>query len=530
MAGLVNRLKFIFSADTREFRKQTNEGKAAVQGFASQGRALMDKFASAFGVNTRAMSDSLNSFSKTASSVSRGFTTAASGSNALSAALKVLKVALISTGIGALIVALGSLVAYFTKTQRGADKVRLVMESFKAIINVLIDRLASFGEGIFLIFTGKFKQGAEKLGAAFKGVGEEIKTEAKLAWELEKRWQALQDQEIAMMTVISQHRRKFDELRLASEDSNNTLEERVGYLKQAAEEEKKAVAIEAALQKEKVDIMRQRLEMGESTREEIRELAEEEAKLNQIYERGASAQKELASQVRTLSAQIVAQGEAALKTAKALNQIKPAEGGFNALKVKPVDASELLPTDSWQPQMLSMTEAYAALGLAVVGTSDLINDAFSSVTTGLAEWIGGMAAGQASFQGIAEVLAGTMADLAINLGKTAISAGIGIEAIKKSLVSLQGANAIAAGIALVALGSAIKGKLRSLASSGGGAGGVGGGSISSSSGTSSSYVNNSNLKTPQVPVQIVLQGELKAKGSDLALVLQKEATHRRIRT
>ena len=112
----------------------------------------------------------------------------------------------------------------------------------------------------------------------------------------------------------------------------------------------------------------------------------------------------------------------------------------------------------------------------------------------------------------------------------ASSAGIGIEAIKKSLVSLQGANAIAAGIALVALGSAIKGKLRSLASSGGGAGGIGGGSISSSSGTSSSYVNNSNLKTPQVPVQIVLQGELKAKGSDLALVLQKEATYRTIRT
>lgn len=46
---------------------------------------------------------------------------AAISSNLLSAGLKILKIALISTGIGAIVVALGSLVAYLTKTQKGTE-------------------------------------------------------------------------------------------------------------------------------------------------------------------------------------------------------------------------------------------------------------------------------------------------------------------------------------------------------------------------------------------------------------------------
>lgn len=42
-------------------------------------------------------------------------------------ALKIFKIALISTGIGALIVAVGSLIAFFTKTERGAEKLERVM-------------------------------------------------------------------------------------------------------------------------------------------------------------------------------------------------------------------------------------------------------------------------------------------------------------------------------------------------------------------------------------------------------------------
>ena len=45
--------------------------------------------------------------------------------------MKTFKGALISTGIGALVVAVGSLVAYFTQTQRGAEKLEVAMAGLK---------------------------------------------------------------------------------------------------------------------------------------------------------------------------------------------------------------------------------------------------------------------------------------------------------------------------------------------------------------------------------------------------------------
>ena len=82
--------------------------------------------------------------------------TAAITSNLLSTALKVLKLALISTGIGAIVVLLGSLVAWLAKTQKGTEFLSNVMSSFGAIIDVIIDRIAKFGGAIAKFFSGDF--------------------------------------------------------------------------------------------------------------------------------------------------------------------------------------------------------------------------------------------------------------------------------------------------------------------------------------------------------------------------------------
>ena len=53
---------------------------------------------------------------------------------------KFLKVAIAATGVGLLVVALGSLVSFFTKTQRGADKLSQAMKGIGAVVDVLLDR------------------------------------------------------------------------------------------------------------------------------------------------------------------------------------------------------------------------------------------------------------------------------------------------------------------------------------------------------------------------------------------------------
>jgi predicted nucleic acid-binding Zn-ribbon protein len=59
----------------------------------------------------------------------------------------------ISTGIGALVVAVGSLVAYFTQTQKGAEKLEIAMAGVKIIFAKLTDVASTLGEKIIWVFT-----------------------------------------------------------------------------------------------------------------------------------------------------------------------------------------------------------------------------------------------------------------------------------------------------------------------------------------------------------------------------------------
>src|SRR5690625_8053033 len=63
-------------------------------------------------------------------------------------ALKGVRAAFISLGIGAVVVALGSLISYFTQTQRGIDKVRQATAGMNAVVSVLVERMAAAGEAL----------------------------------------------------------------------------------------------------------------------------------------------------------------------------------------------------------------------------------------------------------------------------------------------------------------------------------------------------------------------------------------------
>ena len=78
-------------------------------------------------------------------------------------AMKSLKVAVAATGIGLLLIAITALTSYFTKTQRGADKLSQALKGMGAVVDVLVDRFSTFGEGIFAIFTGDFAKGVDIL-------------------------------------------------------------------------------------------------------------------------------------------------------------------------------------------------------------------------------------------------------------------------------------------------------------------------------------------------------------------------------
>lgn len=72
--------------------------------------------------------------------------------------MKLFGKAMIATGIGALIIAVTSLVTYFTKTERGGDKIAKVLGGLKGIMGALGTVFADVGEKMVDVFTKIKKQ------------------------------------------------------------------------------------------------------------------------------------------------------------------------------------------------------------------------------------------------------------------------------------------------------------------------------------------------------------------------------------
>ena len=82
-----------------------------------------------------------------------GFRGALKGVKGMITGLKTMKGALIATGIGAFVLVVTSLVQAFTSTEEGQNKLAKGMAVLGAAVDVFTDRLAAFGRGIIGIFT-----------------------------------------------------------------------------------------------------------------------------------------------------------------------------------------------------------------------------------------------------------------------------------------------------------------------------------------------------------------------------------------
>lgn len=143
------------------------------------------------------------------------------------------------------------------------------------------------------------------------------------------------------------------------------------------------------------------------------------------------------------------------------------------------------------------------------GFNEMINNAIPEAISNIAASIGGaLASGDSLLKSVGSAMLGTLGGVLTELGKMAIQTGIGIKAIQLALKSLNPYVAIAAGVALVALGSAFKSGASNLGSSMG------------SGGSSSGYANSVNSTQNAFPRGSYYNNdrqevELKIKGNNL---------------
>ena len=541
MAKEVQGLKWLIGADARDFKKGMAEAQKASRTFKRESGKAFDEFAAAFGINMRSLRQSVNTFKSAVISLGGASKGAAAGTGLLTKAMKLLKVALISTGIGALVVALGSLIAYFTKTQRGADKLSQVMEGVGAIFAVLIDRASAFGEGIFKIFTGDFKGGWDALKNSLKGIGQEMVTEAREASALEKALNALEDREIELSRGQAQRRLEVAKLRAEAEKLNYSEKERADFLKQAMDLEAQSLQENLDLQRERVRIMTDQVNLGESSRDEIAALADEENKLYQLEEDYLNRTRRLLTKEQSLSAQATREQteeiKEQVKSYRELREeqdrafdrqleiqkemIKPVQAaGVDTTTLAPVSFLSQEQIDAFRSQMEEMRGV-------VIDISSEINTAMNSMAVGFGESIGNMISGASGFEtSLSQVILSPLADMAVQIGKIAIGAGIALEGIRNAFASMNPALAIAAGIALVALGTAVKGALQNVVS-----GGSGSTQFTSVSGgyDGRGLQTSSNIGTQQA-MQIEIVGETTIKNRDIYIAYKSAETSKKLNT
>lgn len=152
------------------------------------------------------------------------------------------------------------------------------------------------------------------------------------------------------------------------------------------------------------------------------------------------------------------------------------------------------------------------------GLTSAIQGTFISTFGALGDLIGDALTGSFddAAKGFGLTLLDTLGGLAVQVGEMAIATGIAISGIKASLESLNPYVAIAAGAALVALGSAVKRASSNLAN------GAGSGGYSSAYSASASYGGGGvgDYQAREMTVQVT--GTIVASGSQLVAVIQSE--------
>lgn len=188
----------------------------------------------------------------------KALTSATTASGKLSAALKILRLALISTGIGAIVVALGSLVAYLKTTSEGVDKLNRVLIPLKTVLQTVVGLLQEAGkalvsafknprdlldsfldalrpvglvlEGIATFNWTKTKQGFQELGDQMKGAARATSAFFSEAWErgteIAKLTEQINASELNMVKNQARLKRELNETREISKDTSRSILER----------------------------------------------------------------------------------------------------------------------------------------------------------------------------------------------------------------------------------------------------------------------------------------------------------------
>ena len=281
----------VTQVDVGNYRQAILDALGDNQAFGTSMNGIVNSFNNVR-TNVIALSTPFVNFVQTGRLAPAALNATAAATGNVSTGMKILRGAIIATGIGALVVVLGSLIAYFTSTQEGINKVNKVLTPLKVVFQTLIGVVQNFGKylleaithpkqmlidlldflkgqfmnrltgmidvfkGIGKIITGDIKEGIKQVGEAAaqtvtgvenvvgkvkdagKAMSDTIDEAIKRGQRIEEINQKLSSSEADFIQQTAELKQLFKEQNMIAEDTTKTFAEREEAAKKSIEIQK----------------------------------------------------------------------------------------------------------------------------------------------------------------------------------------------------------------------------------------------------------------------------------------------------
>jgi methyl-accepting chemotaxis protein len=261
---------------------EANEGFSDLNDSVLNSSKILDSFLSKIKIGGTSLKDLKNTFkeitanakagSKSVEGIGNASQAAAKGTGILSKAFRFLKIAIASTGIGLLVVALGSLVAYFIKSGKAASILEKVMTAIGVTVKVITDRFAKLGESVLKVLKGDFSGASKTAKEAMQGLGKEITETIRKTNDLNRAVKDLEDAYRVFGLTQVKAQKVIDDLLETANDQTKSYAERINAANQAKERSIALAQQEEILAQENLKNQQAAFALSEKGKEDLDDL------------------------------------------------------------------------------------------------------------------------------------------------------------------------------------------------------------------------------------------------------------------
>jgi tetrahydromethanopterin S-methyltransferase subunit G len=260
--------------------------------------------------------DGIGMFGVTVGDLRSQFVGVTRGMSGATKASKLFKLALMGTGIGAIVVALGALVTYLTSTQAGMDKVTSVTRPLVAVFQKLLGIVQELGGSVFKglarVIDGDIVEGFKTMGQgvvdAVTNIDDAIEEGIKAGTKLDKLQKQIERTEVALAQQRGKLNTQYQRGRELAQDQSLDEEIRRKGAMEAIEAQNKLLELEQSFLDLKIEKMKEEHALNDTSIADQLELARLIEQRDNFEAQAARKRASAKTLLNTIDKQIAAEG------------------------------------------------------------------------------------------------------------------------------------------------------------------------------------------------------------------------------